>query len=332
MPDKHPSPLLAVEGVTVEFVQKGAREKFRALDKVNLTVNEGETVGLVGESGSGKTTLGRVILRMQAIQEGRIRLRDMDITHFSERTLRPLRRQMQMVFQDPASSFNPRQSIGESLRIALTVHKLCQPSQIEDRIVSLLKRVGLPEAFRTRLPHEVSGGQLQRVAIARALALQPALIIADEAVSKLDVSVRSGVLNLLRDIQQEERLSLIFITHDLEVARFLSHKLVVLYHGKVLEEGLAEVLFTDPLHPYTRMLLSRDVVSGRLESAPLDRIKNVSNTGCRYVQTCPYAMDKCRAQAPVLEPRGDGRAVACWRADDIIALQQNQDTHDTMPA
>lgn len=325
MPSQQQSPLLAVHDLVVAFDQKGSHEKFRALDQVNLTINEGETVGLVGESGSGKTTLGRAILRMLPTQGGSIRLRNTDITHFSERALRPLRRQMQMVFQDPAGSFNPRQSVEESLRIALKVHKLCPPAQINARISSLLERVGLPAAFRSRLPHEMSGGQLQRVAIARALALQPALIIADEAVSKLDVSVRSGVLNLLRDIQQEERLSLIFITHDLEVARYLSHRLVVLYHGKILEEGPSSVLFTNPLHPYTRMLLSRDVVSGRIDSTAPDAIKNVSRSGCRYAQSCPHAIDKCRAQAPALEPRGDGRSVACWRVDDIIAVEQNRE-------
>lgn len=322
MPSPNDAPLLDVKGLTVEFAQKGSHERFRALDAIDLVVNEGETVGLVGESGSGKTTLGRAILRVQDTQAGSIRLRGLDITRHSERALRPLRRQMQMVFQDPAGSFNPRQTLEHSLRVALTIHKVCSPDQTEARISSLLQRVGLSEEFRGRLPHEVSGGQLQRVAIARALALEPALIIADEAVSKLDVSVRSGVLNLLRDIQEQERLSLIFITHDLEVARYLSHTLVVLYHGKILEQGPADLVFSDPRHPYTRMLLSRDPQGAASHSGASDGAQVVSRTGCRYSGLCPYANEQCRTQAPSLLPDvSNDHRVACWRVDEIAAME-----------
>jgi len=253
-----PDIVLKVQGLCVDFRQPRSGGVFRALDGVDLAIHAGETVGLVGESGSGKTTLGRAILRMVSVRCGRVVFQGRDITHWGERQLRPLRRAMQMIFQDPASSFNPRQTIGNALRVAIHLHGRSTRQDSDARMDALLERVKLPASFKSRLPHELSGGQLQRVAIARALALEPKLVIADEAVSKLDVSVRSGVLNLLRDIQEQEGLSMLFITHDLEVARWLSHTVVVLYHGKVVEQGSAREVFDNPQHPYTRLLTGKD--------------------------------------------------------------------------
>jgi len=302
-------PLLKVEHLCVVFRQQASGTAFRVLDDIDLSIAKGETVGLVGESGSGKTTLGRAILRMFPVQQGKIYFEGVDISRHDERKLRPLRRNMQMIFQDPASSFNPRQSIGSALRVAICLHGRIASEDINARVNTLLERVSLPLSFRSRLPHELSGGQLQRVAIARALALEPKLVIADEAVSKLDVSVRSGVLNLLRDLQEQEGLSLLFITHDLDVARYLSHTVVVLYHGKVLEQGSAMAIFQNPLHPYTRLLTGRDDPLPTTDTGSED----LSGMGCRYAAQCPYVMAQCRSQMPRLEPVDVNHAVACWR-------------------
>lgn len=309
--------LLLAEDIVVEFEKKGSNEKFKALDGVTLEIKQGETVGLVGESGSGKTTLGRAILKIQPIKSGRIFFKGKDISNYSEREIRPIRRYMQMIFQDPGSSFNPRQTLGEALRIALLVHKLHHSSGVREHIYELLERVGLSSSFYERLPHEVSGGQLQRVAIARVLALQPSLIIADEAVSKLDVSVRSGVLNLLKDLQYQEDLSMIFVTHDLAVARYLSHKLAVLYHGHIFEQGDAGEIFENPLHPYTYTLLGKDLDTSKQAASPALQLQELPSTGCRYSNFCPLAIEKCSVERPLLSRYRDFHQVACWRAGEL---------------
>ncbi|CAH1694476.1 Glutathione import ATP-binding protein GsiA [Hyphomicrobiales bacterium] len=250
------SPLVSVRNLAITFPGRGSHPAFKALDDISFDVAPGEILGLVGESGSGKTTLGRAILRLYTPSAGHILYRGRDITRLSETQLRPMRRDLQMVFQDPAGSFNPRKTMRASLVDALRVAKACARQQMPARVNTLLHRVGLTEAHAERYPHELSGGQLQRVAIARAICLSPSLIVADEAVSKLDVSVRAGVLNLFKDIQAETGMAMIFITHDLEVARYMCDRIAVLYHGRMLEYGTTDEIFGNPRHDYTRSLLA----------------------------------------------------------------------------
>jgi peptide/nickel transport system ATP-binding protein/oligopeptide transport system ATP-binding protein len=249
-------PLLRIEDLTVRFRDPNREGgTLTALDGVSLDVAPGEILGLVGESGSGKTTLGKTALRLHEPAGGRILLRGRDIAHLSEAALRPHRRAMQMVFQDPLSSFNPRQTIATAIATPLLLHRLCSKAEVWARVLAILEEVGLPAAFAPRFPHQMSGGQLQRAAIGRALALSPDLIVADEAVSKLDVSVRAQILNLLRAVQRRSGLAMIFITHDLHVARFLCHRVAVMHFGKLLEIGPVEEVFDRPRHDYTRALI-----------------------------------------------------------------------------
>jgi ABC-type oligopeptide transport system ATPase subunit len=256
-----PALILEIDRLVVSFRARGegaGASTFRAVDGVNLTLNAGEVLGLVGESGSGKTTLGKTALRLYRPSGGRILFQGRDISAIGERALRPLRRNMQMVFQDPLPSFNPRQRIQEALAIPLRLHDIAKGQQLVAAVVDLLRRVGLPETFRGRYPHELSGGQLQRVAIARALSLSPTLVVADEPVSKLDVSVRAQVLNLFRDMQRESGVAMLFITHDLRVARYLCDRIAVMHRGKIVEFGPAERIFSAPEHAYTRVLLGHE--------------------------------------------------------------------------
>lgn len=252
---KQGSNLFSLENIEVTFPPSGARPAFRALQGISLDLREGEILGLVGESGSGKTTLGRTLLRLYEPSAGQLVYAGREITHLSEAALRPMRRELQMVFQDPGSSFNPRRTMGQSMAEALAMAGVAK-SERAARIAALFTRVGLSPEHAQRFPHELSGGQLQRIGIARAIALDPRLIVADEAVSKLDVSVRAGVLDLFREVQQEKNLSMVFITHDLEVARFMCDRIAVLYHGKLLEIGPTERIFAAPEHDYTRKLLA----------------------------------------------------------------------------
>ena len=249
-------PLLRVEDLVVRFPDPHRPGGvLTALDGISLDLAPGEILGLVGESGSGKTTLGKTVLRLYEPQGGRILLHGRDIAHATESALRPHRRAMQMVFQDPLSSFNPRHTVGEAIATPLRLHRLCPKAEVSARVAAILDEVGLPAGFATRFPHQMSGGQLQRAAIGRALALSPELIVADEAVSKLDVSVRAQVLNLLRAVQARSNLAMLFISHDLHVARFLCHRIAVMHFGRLLEIGPTEQVFTQPRHDYTRALI-----------------------------------------------------------------------------
>jgi peptide/nickel transport system ATP-binding protein len=254
-------PVLELDRLAVSFPVRGRAARFRAVDDVSLTLSKGEVLGLVGESGSGKTTLGKAVLRLYRPSGGRILFHGRDIGSYRERDLRPLRKGMQMVFQDPLSSFNPRQRIGEALAIPLRLYAVATGHQLAPAVAALLRRVGLPQNAERRYPHELSGGQLQRVAIARALCLSPSLVVADEPVSKLDASVRAQILNLFRDLQRQTGVAMLLITHDLRVARYLCDRIAVMYRGKIVEFGPAERIFATPSHDYTRMLLGHEDAS-----------------------------------------------------------------------
>jgi oligopeptide/dipeptide ABC transporter ATP-binding protein len=319
------SPLLAVECLEVQF--KGGRNKppVRAVDGVDLTVAPNETVGVVGESGSGKTTLGRAILGLVPVSGGSIQFDGEDITHADHRQLRALSAQLQVVFQDPFSSLNPTRTVGQTLVETLRVQRPLPAAELDRAVATMLERVGLPADAARRYPGNFSGGQRQRIAIARALIVEPRLVICDEPVSALDLSVQAQVLNLLRDLQRDLQLSYLFIAHDLDVVRHLSDRIVVLYRGRVMEEGDAATVYGRPAHPYTRVLLDAAPVADpelqrRRRHARLAARGTAgaqpSEAGCPFAGRCPHAIDICRERRPKLEMTPEGALVAChrWRA------------------
>jgi oligopeptide/dipeptide ABC transporter ATP-binding protein len=284
----------------------------RAVDSVTLDVMPGETLGLVGESGCGKSTLGRLLLRLQEPTSGRISFEGQDITDLSQSALRPFRSKMQIIFQDPYSSLNPRMTVQAALSEALRVHAMVSSaSEEQQRIAALLDRVGLRPEHMRRYPHEFSGGQRQRIGIARALALEPDFIVCDEAVSALDVSIQAQVLNLLADLQEEFGLSYLFISHDLNVMRHIADRVGVMYLGRLVEVAPTEELFARPQHPYTQALISanpvpdprvrpdRILLRGEVPS-PLD-----PPDGCLFHTRCPEVMERCRVKVPGCVTSGD---------------------------
>ncbi len=300
--DATDAPLLSVEGLTKHFAQAdglldrlvGDAGRVRAVDGVDLTVRDGETVAVVGESGCGKSTLARTVLGLEDATAGTVRFRGDDVTGLSDRQLRPYRREVQMVFQDPLASLNPRKTVGEILAAPLSVHGIGDgPDDRRERVEELLRRVGLKPAHRDRYPHQFSGGQQQRVGVARALALSPSLLVADEPVSALDVSVQAQILDLLDSLRVEEDMSMLVITHDLSVVRQVADRVAVMYLGEIVETAPTDALFEDPKHPYTRALLSavpridperrteRVVLEGTVPS-PVD-----PPSGCRFHTRCP---------------------------------------------
>ena len=293
----------------------------KAVDGVSFFIREGETLGLVGESGCGKTTVGRTILRLIDPTEGSILFynddKPIDIAKLSQRALKPLRRQMQIIFQDPYSSLNPRMTIGDIIEEPLVVHRIGTPAEREARVKELLEAVGLNPQYMKRYPHEFSGGQRQRIGIARALALGPKLIICDEPVSALDVSIQAQVLNLLEDLQKEFGLTYLFIAHDLSVVRHISDRVAVMYLGKIVEMAETEELFQNPKHPYTEALLSavpvpdpdyqreRIILKGDVPS-PVN-----PPSGCYFHPRCPYAQPICKEQEPAFVDIGGEHFVSC---------------------
>jgi oligopeptide/dipeptide ABC transporter ATP-binding protein len=288
-----------------------------AVDGVSFSINEGETLGLVGESGCGKSTVARTVLRLIEPTAGSIVLDGTDVTHLGKSAMRPFRRQMQMIFQDPFSSLNPRMSAGDIVGEPLEVHGLAHGKQKQVLTASLFDQVGLRRSQMKSFPHEFSGGQRQRISIARALALNPRLIIADEPVSALDVSIQAQVINLMMDLQREKRLSYLFIAHDLAVVEHISHRIAVMYLGRIVEYAEKKTLFTQPRHPYTEALLAAVPVPNpklRREKRLLQGdVPSPINPppGCTFHTRCPYVQDRCRQEVPALKEIAPGHGVSC---------------------
>ncbi|MBM3504174.1 MAG: ATP-binding cassette domain-containing protein [Alphaproteobacteria bacterium] len=320
------SVLLDVTNLSVHFPLRslalwgGARHVAHAVDGVSLTLAPGETLGLVGESGSGKTTLGRAILRRAPITAGTVRFRGEDITTLSGEPLRRLRRNMQLVFQDPYASLNPRLRVRDIVGEPLEVHGIADRDAIRERVSRLLTLVGLPADAGERFPHAFSGGQRQRIGLARALALEPELIIADEPVSALDVSIRAQVVNLMQDLQARLGLSYLFIAHDLSVVKHLSHRVAIMYAGKIVEIGDRRSVYERPMHPYTEALLAAvpvpdPAVERHRQRAPLSGEPPSPvdpKPGCRFASRCPLVRDVCRETQPPLVEKRPSHSVACW--------------------
>lgn len=305
-------------GRTVNYV--------KAVDDISFTVNEGETVSLVGESGCGKSTAGRAILHLEEPTAGEVIFEDVKLTSLTRAEIRKIRKDMQIVFQDPFASLNPRQTVAQVLEEAMYIQNIVPPEGKRERVLDLLSKVGLAPYQADRYPHEFSGGQRQRIGIARALSLNPRLIICDEAVSALDVSIRAQILNLLKNLQREFHLTYLFISHDLGVVRHISDRIIVMYLGRIMEIADKNALFDNPRHPYTRALLSaipvprpgrkkeRIMLEGDVPSA-IDPPQ-----GCRFHTRCPYIKDNCRTDIPELRPAdqaGDSHLVACHYFEEI---------------
>jgi len=308
--------LLSVSELKTTYRAGGAA--FHAVDGVSFEIARGETVGLVGESGCGKSTLGKSILRLVEPSSGRIVFDGTDITALPQRSLRLGRRRLQMVFQDPFASLNPRQTIGEILAAPLDVHGVGARADRKHRVSDILARVGLAPNAANRYPHEFSGGQRQRIGIARALILGPDLIICDEPVSALDLSVQAQILNLLADIKRSLNLSLLFISHDLSVVRYLSDRVLVMYFGQIVESGSHQQIWRNPLHPYTRALIEAvPDPERRRYAAPLSGElpdPRATDSGCRFQSRCPIATEICAHQNPKLRGNAAGRQIACHHA------------------
>ena len=315
------SNILEVKGLKKYF--KTPKGMLHAVDGVNFTIERGKTLGVVGESGCGKSTLGRVIVGLLEATDGQVIFDGQDITHVRGRKRKELFRNLQLIFQDPFSSLNPRLCVSELIAEPLKVFHTCANRQErEERVRELMETVGLAERLARVYPHELDGGRRQRIGIARALALDPQFIVCDEPVSALDVSIQAQILNLLQDLQEKKGLTYIFITHDLSVVKHISDEILVMYLGCVVEKCSAEELFENPLHPYTQGLLSaipsvdldekkqRIRLQGEL-SSPIE-----PKPGCRFASRCPHACDKCHNTMPPLKDVGDGHFVACHLVED----------------
>lgn len=311
--------LVKVRGLVKHFAVEGSEDVVRAVDGVSFDIFRGETLGLVGESGCGKSTVGRCLLRLIEPTAGEVNFDGRDVLSLGKTELRALRREMQIVFQDPYASLNPRMKVGDIVGEPLVIHKIGTKRERRDRVAELLKRVGLDPDYRKRYAHEFSGGQRQRIGVARTLALNPKLIVADEPVSALDVSVQAQVVNLLQDLQKEFGLAYLFISHGLAVVEHISTRVAVMYLGRIVEVATAAELYATPLHPYTRALLSaipvpdprhkreRIVLQGDVPT-PIN-----PPSGCRFRTRCPIAIDDCARIDPELREVLPGHEVACIR-------------------
>lgn len=316
--------LLEAVGLTKEFPLKN-KKCVHAVSDVSLQIFKGETLALVGESGCGKSTLGRTLIRLLQPTAGKIYFNGTEISALNENNFSPYRRRMQLIFQDPYASLDPRMTVRDIVAEPLKTYHICKTAEETTALViELLRAVGIPEEFLYRYPHQFSGGQRQRIGIARAIALDPALIVCDEPVSALDVSVQNQILNLLKKLQHERSLTYLFISHDLSVVRFIADRVCVMFLGRMCEVGNTAEVYASPIHPYTRFLINaipkadpnartekRMLLSGELPS-PID-----PPTGCRFHTRCPYAKDCCRTETPELREM-NGRFVACHRAEEFV--------------
>jgi len=325
-------PLLKIEGLKKHFATTtgGAFSKVKgtvkAVDGIDLEIYPGQTVGLVGESGCGKTTAGRTILKLYEPTGGKITFEGQDITHLKPKQMKPLRSQMQMIFQDPFASLNPRHTVGTLIGAAFDIQAITPAGGVEAEVQRLMARVGLNPEHINRYPHEFSGGQRQRIGVARAIALKPKLIVADEPVSALDVSIQAQVVNLLEDLQDEFNMAYIFVAHDLSVVQHISDRVIVMYLGKVMEEAEKVDLFTHPRHPYTKALLSAVPVADPIKGRKRERIILQGDlpspvnppAGCVFNTRCWKAQDKCRTQVPELMQIGTdpSHRIACHYPED----------------
>jgi oligopeptide transport system ATP-binding protein len=319
--------LVRAEGLSRGFRARGAwfeRRAVLAVRELDLEIGRGEAVGVVGESGCGKTTLGRLLLRLLAPSAGRVLFDGHDLARVTRAELRALRRRMQLIFQDPYASLDPRRAIGAQIGDGLLIHGLAEPGAARDRVAALLAQVGLAPEHAARLPHEFSGGQRQRIAIARALATGPDFIVADEPVSSLDVSIQAQVVNLLADLRRELGLALLFISHDLHVVRHLADRVAVMYLGRIVEVGPTQAVFAAPAHPYTRALLaatpSLDRAATRRRAIVMGDLPDPAAppSGCGFRTRCPHALPACAETVPALRAVASDRRAACLRDDVIV--------------
>nr|WP_230980927.1 dipeptide ABC transporter ATP-binding protein [Rossellomorea arthrocnemi] len=320
------SSILKLESVKKYYPIKGGLLKrvqghVKAVEDVSLEMFEGESLGVVGESGCGKSTLGRAVLGLEPVTEGKVIFREQELQHLSERNRLPFKKQMQMIFQDPYASLNPRQRIGDALEEVFIMHTKLSSKNRKEKVYELLKEVGLKEEHYDRYPHEFSGGQRQRIGIARAIALNPSVVICDEAVSALDVSVQAQVLKLLKTLQSKYGLTYLFISHDLGVVRYFCDRVMVMYLGNTAELASAKQLYENPLHPYTKALLSAiprpSIERNRKRIRLVGEIPNPANppSGCTFHTRCPIATEICKQKKPVWRDMGDQHYVACHHVE-----------------
>ena len=338
--ERNAETIVEVEDLAIDFLapllladlmQRRGRRRLRAVDGVSFEIHRHETLGLVGESGSGKTTLGRAMLRLYRPAAGHIRVLGRDLSTLRAKELRSLRRELQMVFQDPYSSLNPRMTIGQTLGEVLRFHKVCAPREVKGEVARLLGLVGLSADMVGRYPSALSGGQRQRAGLARALAVNPTFIVLDEPVAALDVSIQAQILNLLQSLQREFGLTMMFIAHELSVVRHMSSRLAVMYLGKIVEMGETETIFSSPAHPYTQGLMKavpRLVPERRHREAVLKG--DVPSplavpSGCRFHPRCPMAQEICSTVEPPVKTLGPDHESACHFADDAVAAWPSAD-------